>query len=106
MLDAQAVRVAQRILGLRAEAFALRRELPNPLNIGLNKQSEQPLVVQQALALLQKLGPDDLDTPLNKLGVPAVGIFRGDDYSYADRRDALIRGDLESGEPEAREAAA
>lgn len=103
-LAARAIKAAQRILQKRAEMIDLgRQELPNPLNIPLDKKREQPLIVQEAIALLVKVGPDDTNRPLHELGVPAVGIFRSDDMTYAERRSALIRGDLVAGEAERRE---
>jgi len=112
-LNARAVQAAQRVLQLRDEMIELaRQEIPNPLTVPLNALRELPPKVQEALALLEKMGPDDLSRPLNELSAlsaPAVGIFRGHDNSYAERRAALIRGDLvaagESTEPPAEQAA-
>ena len=112
-LNARAIQAAQQVLQMRDEMIELaRQEIPNPLCIPLSSLRELPPKVQEALALLEKMGPDDLNRPLNELSAlsaPAVGIFRGHDNSYAERRAALIRGDLvaagEATEPAAEQAA-
>lgn len=104
----EAVKAAEGILQQRDEMVACaRRRLPNPLSIPLNKLRELPLTVQRAIALVEKLLPDELDRPLHELGGPAAGMFRAFDNSYEQRRAALIRGDLVAGEAaEVQEAAA
>jgi hypothetical protein len=91
MLDAKAIKSSATILRLVDEIFSLSPDLPNPLNTGLDKLRAQPLVLERALAVLEKLEPHDWNKPL---GV-GIGPYRADDTRYAHRRAALIRGDLD-----------
>jgi hypothetical protein len=93
LLAAESIETAEEIMRRAEELARLGARLPNPLNVPLDRLREQPLIVQRACALIDKVRPDDVYRPLSELGVPAVGTFRSDDATYEARRAALIRGE-------------
>jgi hypothetical protein len=106
LLAVQDIKTAQRMLQLSDEIIGFGRQLPNPLEVSLNKLQQQPLVVQQACALVDKLRPDGIYRPISEWNGPAAGIFRAGDVTYRERRAALIAGPTDGApEPAAEDAA-